>query len=97
VVSGTAWQQADRGFWVVARVAGDQVTLEIETALDEAGPAGAVESQGVSTTAAGRLGEWITLGEIARDQEAGGSGILSTGHAQRSELRTIEVKVEDVP
>ena len=97
VVSGTAWQQADRGFWVVARVAGEQVTLEIETALDEAGPAGTLETQGVSTTAAGRLGEWISLGEIAREQEAGGSGILSAGHAQRSELRTIQVKVDDLP
>jgi hypothetical protein len=97
VVSGTTYHQADRGFWVVARVAGDQVTLEIETALDQARAEGAIETQGVSTTASGRLSEWLSLGEIAQEGEASGSGILSIHRAQRRELRTVEVKVEELP
>ena len=96
IVSGTTYQQVDRGFWVVARVAGDRVTLEIETALDEARAEGAIESQGVSTTVSGRLGEWIALGEIGQEASARGSGILSTGQAQRSDLRTVEVRIEEV-
>jgi hypothetical protein len=97
VVSGTTYRQADRGFWVVTRLAGDRVTLEIETALDEARPGGAIETQGVSTTASGRLGEWIGLGEIAREAASQSSGILSTGRVQLSELRSVEVKVEQIP
>jgi hypothetical protein len=95
VVSGTTHQQADRGFWVVAQVAGDTVTLEIETALDEAHPGGVIETQGVRTTVSGRLGEWIGLGELANEAAGRSSGILSTHQAQRSELRTVQVMVEE--
>jgi len=97
VVSGTTYQQAERGFWVVARLAGDRVTLEIETALDEARGAGVLESQGVSTTVSGRLGEWVSLGEIGLQSEARAAGILHAGRATRSEQRTVRVKVEAVP
>ena len=82
---------------MVARLAGDTVTLEIETALDEVHPGGAIERQGVSTTISGRLGEWLSLGEIGRESEASGSGILSASQARRSELRTVRVKVEEIP
>jgi hypothetical protein len=96
IIPGTSYQQADRGFWVVARLAGENVTLEIETALDEAHPGGAIETQGVSTTVSGRLGEWLSLGEIGRESEASSSGILSASQASRSELRTVRVKVEEI-
>jgi hypothetical protein len=94
VVSGTIHQQADRGFWVVAHVAGDVVTLEIETALDEAHPAGVIGTQGVRTTVSGELGEWISLGELGHEATDRTSGILSASQAQRRELRTVQVKVE---
>jgi hypothetical protein len=51
----------------------------------------------VSTTVSGRLGEWLSLGEIGRESEASGSGILSASQASRSELRTVRVKVEEIP
>ncbi len=95
VVSGTTHHQADRGFWVVARLAGETVTLEIETALDEARPGGVIETQGVRTTVSGRLGEWISLGELGSEAAGRSSEILSTSQAQRSELRTVQVKVEE--
>jgi hypothetical protein len=95
-VSGTTYQQVERGFWVVARVAGDRVTLDIETALDEARATGTVETQGVGTTASGRLGEWISLGEIGREGSSRGSGILSASQARHSDLRTVDVKVDEV-
>ena len=97
IIPGTSYQQAERGFWVVARLAGERVTLEIETALDAAHPGGAIERQGVSTTVSGRLGEWLSLGEIGRETAASGSGILYSNRAQRSEMRTVRVKVEEIP
>jgi hypothetical protein len=96
VASGTAYHQADRGFWVIARVSGTQVTLEIETALDEPRADGAIRTQGVSTTVSGRLGEWISLGEIGQHGEAGGSGILSTRRTTDRELSAIDVLVEKI-
>ena len=96
VVAGTTYQQLDRGFWVVARVAGDQVTLEIETALDEAGATGTVETQGVRTTASGRMGEWISLGEIGQDGSSRSSGVLSMTQARHHDLRTVDVRVEEI-
>jgi hypothetical protein len=95
VVSGTTHHQADRGFWVVARVAGEVVTLEIETALDETRPGGAIGTQGIRTTVSGQLGEWISLGELGHEAAGRSSGILSANQAQRSELRTVQVKVEE--
>lgn len=97
VVSGTTYQQADRGFWVVPRVSGSQVTLEIETARDEPGADGVVRTQGASTTVTGRLGEWISLGEIAQEGQAGASGVLSARRVTRRELGTIDVRVQDAP
>jgi len=96
IVSGTTYQRVERGFWVVARVAGDHVTLEIETALDEARATGTVETQGVSTTASGRLGEWISLGEIGQDGSSRSSGILSASQARYDDLRAVDVKVDEV-
>jgi hypothetical protein len=96
LIPGTSYQQGDRGFWVVARVSGSLVTLEIETALDEAHPGGGLERQSVSTTMSGQLGVWLSLGEIGRESAASGSGILSASQASRSELRTVRVKVEEI-
>lgn len=95
VASGTTHHQADRGFWVVAHVAGEVVTLEIETAFDEARPGGVIATQGVRTTVSGRLGEWISLGELGSEAAAHSSGILSASQAQRNELRTVQVMVEE--
>ena len=96
ILPGTAYQDGDRGFWVVARLGGSNVTLEIETALDQTRPGGAMERQSVSTTVFGRLGEWLSLGEIGRESDESGSGILSTSQARRSEMRTVRVKVEEI-
>lgn len=97
VSSGTTYQQADRGFWVIPRVSGSLVTLVIETARDEPRQGGAIRTQGVSTTMTGRLGEWVSLGEIAQEGQSAQSGILSSSQESHSELNTIEVMVEEIP
>jgi len=66
------------------------------TLLDEARVTGTVETQGVSTTASGRLGEWISLGEIRQDGSSRSSGILSASQARYDDLRTVDVKVDEV-
>jgi len=95
VVQETVYLDADLGFYVVPRVAGDQVTLEISTSNDTVDDQGVFDVQRAHTTVSGRLGEWLSVGEAIRTAASRSSGILA-GRAQRfSEVHSISVKVED--
>lgn len=95
VAQGAVYLDADLGFYVVPRVAGEQVTLEISTSNDTVDDQGVVDVQRAHTTVSGRLGEWLSVGEAVRTAASRSSGVLS-GRAERfSEVRSILVKVED--
>ena len=61
--------EANTGFYVLPRVQGDNVNLEISTQREAFGTANAIKSQAITSQARGRLGEWIDLGGV----EASGS------------------------
>lgn len=91
----TRLQEAGSGFYVVPRLNGGYVTLEIQQRDDRhAGAGGRIDTQRASTTVRARLGEWVELGGI----DTGGSGSqTSLGYANRSRELTsqqIRVKVE---
>lgn len=86
------------GFYVVPRLSGDFVTLEILQQHDGPGGAGwAYHTQSAGTRVRGRLGEWIGLGGIntTRDLQAGGPGRASASQSQST--RQIRVKVHLLP
>ena len=93
VVNGPpVFRDATTGFQVVARMAGDRVTLEISPRRDTlSGDNGAMAIQRAATTVSGRLGDWIDLGGISSGEARSGS--ISS---QRSESRRIQVKVEEL-
>jgi len=93
VVNGPpVYRDATTGFQVVARMAGDRVTLEIAPRRDAfSGDNGAMAIQRAATTVSGRLGEWMDLGGISSGEARSGS--ISS---QRSESRRIQVKVEEL-
>lgn len=97
VVQGTAYQEADSGFYVVPRVSGDHVTLEISTRGDRLDEDGAIDVQRIETTVSGRLGEWMSLGGVGRRQDGRDSGILAGSGQQATESRTLRLKVEEAP
>jgi len=97
VVRGTVQQEADTGFSATAWLSGDFVTLEIRTRGDRIDDVGRLEYQQLKATVNGRLGEWISLGGLERSETTSDRGLLSRARSRWDELRSVSVKVEEVP
>lgn len=95
LVRGATYEEADTGFYVVPRLSGDLVTLEILAEDDSENPAGGVDAQRVRTTVSGRLGEWISIGGIARSSSGRSASPFSATREQSAESRTFLLKVEE--
>ena len=93
----TSYRDVGTGFQVQPRLAGDRVTLEINPQRDTPGPGGTVNIQRAQTTVSGRLGEWMELGGSSMSESRSGSGILSSSAAERSDRRSVWVKVDELP
>jgi len=91
----TQWQDVTSGFYVVPRLNGNAVTLEILQHDDRTGHGhGVVSTQHAATVLRGRLGEWIDLGGIDTSNQQRQGGL---GHAQssrESNVQQIQVRVE---
>lgn len=66
----TDFQDANRGFYVTARMIGNRVQLDISTSNDRLAESprerrrGVIETERLQTTVTGAIGEWIPLGNI---------------------------------
>jgi hypothetical protein len=91
----TRLQAAGSGFYVVPRLSGDYVTLEIQQRDDRfAGAGGRIDTQRASTTVRGRLGEWIDLGGIDSAGSGSRSGLGYSNRSRQVANRQVRVKVE---
>ncbi len=98
VIEDTQYREVSSGFYVVPRLNGDRVTLEISAQNDMLSPGSANQPatsvQQMTTTVSGRLGEWLVLGETLQQTEGEGSSIsrhsLSSAHEQRNVLLMVE-------
>lgn len=98
VIEDTQYREVSSGFYVVPRLNGDRVTLEISAQNDMLSPGSANQPattvQQMTTTVSGRLGEWLVLGETLQQAEGEGSSIsthsLSSAHEQRNVLLMVE-------
>jgi len=98
VSQGVTYQDANTGFAVVPRLAGDRVTLDINprrASLDR-NRAGSVSTSEIVTTASGRLGEWIELGGVNQSSARDERGILSRESANRQSSGGVWVKVDEI-
>jgi len=97
ITQSTDFANADTGFYVIPRVSGDRVTLEISTARDRVRnpDTGAVNIQRASTVVSGRLGEWIAVGGSSETSERSRSELLSQRHYSSRDERSIMLKVEE--
>jgi hypothetical protein len=99
VVESVEYRELSTGFQVVARLAGDQVILDIlpqRQAPAGGSVPGAVSTQQLSTTVRGRLGEWIDLGGTVRTTDDRQSVLLGRAGAGATELRRVQVRVEEL-
>lgn len=99
VVSETVvYRDVGSGFYVLPRVSGDRVTLEINPQREAPGRhgPGGVSSQRIGTTASGRLGEWFELGGIDRSTTREERGVLSRSTASRQSSSRVWVRVDEL-
>ena len=93
------YRDVGSGFYVLPRVNGDRVHLEISPYAENlnVGGGGFIDSRGLTTTAGGRLGQWIPLGGAAESFNDATSGILHSTRHQGSDVYDVWVKVEVLP
>lgn len=100
VIDSTQYQEADSGFYVLPRISGDRVTLEISTQNDAfipgSGDQPAMRVQQASSTVSGRLGEWLEVGGLGQQKNKDDSTISTRGASRTHEQRSVLIKVEEV-
>ena len=96
VSESIVYRDLGQGFYAEPRLAGERVTLDISPFNDAPGPGGSVQTQRLSTTVSGRLGEWIELGGSGQQTSAQGQGALSVGTREVRDSRSVWLKVEEV-
>lgn len=102
VSESVVYRDIGSGFYAEPRVAGDTVTLDISPTRDvvENAPGalpGSARIQRISTTASGRLGEWIALGGSSRETEGEQSGIARYSTRSGRDERQVWLKVDLLP
>lgn len=90
------YQDVGRGFYAVPHLNGERVTIDISQQAASQGGYGSINSQRLSTTVSGRLGEWIELGGSGRQASGNQSGALSLSTSDARDNRSIWLMVEEV-
>jgi Bacterial type II/III secretion system short domain len=95
----TTFADADHGFWVLPRLAGRVVTLELATSREDFGPGATLAARRVETVVSGRLGEWIHVGGIgSTTREESHGGAASSARETRSDFAVdLRVDADSVP
>lgn len=101
VTEGMVYRDIGQGFYAVPQLAGDRVTLEISPQFDTPGNQGygganSVNTQRVSTTVSGRLGEWIELGGSGQQASGRERGNLGGGASELRDSRSVWLLVEEL-
>lgn len=101
VTDTTVYRDIGQGFYAAPQLAGDRVTLEISPQFDTVGAPGyggvnSVNTQRVSTTVSGRLGEWIELGGSGQQASGRDRGNLSVGTSEVRDSRSVWLLVEEL-
>jgi len=78
---------------------GERVTLEISPQFDSPGDQGygSVNTQRLSTTVSGRLGEWIELGGSGQQASGSDSRNLGSGSSEMRDNRSVWLRVDELP
>ena len=108
VTDTTQYREVASGFYVLPRVNGDNVMLEISTQNDSLAPNQNLNQnpnqtgnypvtriQNTSSRVSGRLGEWINLGGLGQQGSLNNSTMNSRGGSTFNEQRNVLIKVEE--
>lgn len=91
------YRDIGRGFYAVPRLNGQRISLEISQQADSMDGYGrAINTQRLSTTIAGRLGEWIELGGGGSQAAARQSGGMTLSTSDARDNRSVWLMVEEI-
>lgn len=98
VTQTTGYRDARTGFYATPRVSGDRVTLQISPTQQQVSPGrrGGIETQSLTTTVSGQLGEWIEVGGVSGSRDGTTTGLGTWGTRSESTQYSAWVKVEEV-
>lgn len=92
------YRDIESGVFVIARLRGDRVTVELATSADTLldRRTGAATIERISSVITGRAGEWLAVGGVTLNAEREQAGTISQrSHAARDQRRTY-IKVEEI-
>lgn len=100
VIDSTQYQEVSSGFYVLPRINGDNVTLEISAQNDSLAPDQTnyptTRIQQTSSTVSGRLGEWLLVGETGQQGNLDDGTISTRSVSQTHQQRNVLIKVEEI-
>lgn len=102
VIETTQYRDVSSGFYVLPRIHGDTVTLEISAQNDSLAPNQntgnypVTRIQNTSSIVSGRLGEWINVGGGGQQSSTDNSTITTRSTSRLNEERNVLIKVEEV-
>ena len=99
VSQSTEFRDVQTGFYATPRVSGDRVTLEISPRQQRStgnGRDAPVTTGGITTTVAGRLGEWLQIGGSADSFGGSDRGLVTWGTRAELTQYSAWVKVDEV-
>ena len=97
VVEGTQYRDVMTGFYVLPRIAGDQVTLDVRPQRESLSDTtrGGINVQSVAATVSGRLGDWMEIGAIGQDSSGQQAVLLGRSATTVRDSRRVLVRVEE--
>ena len=96
VAGGIEYKDVTTGFYVLARIHGDNVTLHVSPFKNSLSSArgGSIETQYANTTLTGRVGEWLLIGGVTEQLERSQSSTGSYSSTQSRNNESIWIKVD---
>lgn len=87
-----------QGFYAIPQVVGNRVTVEISPQFDnlETSGRGSIETQDLTTTVSGRLGEWLELGASVQQTTESQGRLVGAGSGQMNDSRSIWLRVDEL-
>lgn len=91
----TEYVNAEQGFYVTARIIGENVQLEISTSNDKFSQSerGVIDTQQLHTSTTGAIGEWINLGGISTDSSESSNGYTTHRSTGGNGITDIAIRI----
>lgn len=96
ITNSLEYRQLESGFYALARINNDQVTVTASPKREALSPRGGgmVESEALVTTVRGPVGQWLELGGRTGSVERSRSGVVHRTESREHEANPIWIKVE---